>query len=339
MRASRPIRRLSEHQRGRGVFTLVELPFDRLRAGPFDRLRVVSKREGVAFTLVELLVVVGILGLLVCLLLPSLARAKEQARSAVCKTNLKGLGTALCMYETQNGALVVPSYTMTGVMGGADVPLDGWGPILDRDRLAPANRQNTGSLFVCPSMADVDGMKDGQTGSDPQKPKGWMDWPNIRTGSSNIAVTIPQHGFNRMLRVAYWINADNPIGGLVEVINEVFYSSSVGYGPGSNGQFLRATRSWVFRHPTRLITLADGLYAGRQRDARLGTPNSRIGYRHPGRVATANLALADGHVEAVAGDRFPRAAAASNPPAEVYAENIGGPFTVYADPDKSLPPP
>jgi len=51
-----------------------------------------------AFTLVELLVVVGIIALLLTILMPSLGRASELARRAVCASHLHGLGHAWNMY-------------------------------------------------------------------------------------------------------------------------------------------------------------------------------------------------------------------------------------------------
>lgn len=56
------------------------------------------KRSSRAFTLIELLIVVAIIALLIAVLLPSLNRARQQARSTVCLSNLKGIGTAVYLY-------------------------------------------------------------------------------------------------------------------------------------------------------------------------------------------------------------------------------------------------
>jgi len=55
-----------------------------------------NKRKG--FTLVELLVVISIIALLLAILMPSLARARDEAKSLVCKTNLKQLGQGMISY-------------------------------------------------------------------------------------------------------------------------------------------------------------------------------------------------------------------------------------------------
>src|SRR6266567_7862452 len=55
-----------------------------------------------AFALVDLLVVLVMLGVLAGLLLPSLGRGKERARSAQCLSNLHQLGGAVLLYAKEH---------------------------------------------------------------------------------------------------------------------------------------------------------------------------------------------------------------------------------------------
>src|SRR5205085_6534300 len=77
---------------GQGVFVSEKRPF------PRSRLPVTSAP---AFTLIEVLVVVAIIALLIAVLLPSLSRARDQARCTVCITHERQMGEAMSVFATE----------------------------------------------------------------------------------------------------------------------------------------------------------------------------------------------------------------------------------------------
>jgi len=84
---------------------------------------------GAGFTLIELLVVVAIIALLISILLPSLSRAREQAKMTTCLANLKTLGTASAAYilnEKERFCWMRKTFLHGGKKGNGEVNWGGW---------------------------------------------------------------------------------------------------------------------------------------------------------------------------------------------------------------------
>ena len=115
-----------------------------------------SARDG--FTLIELLVVVAIIALLVAILLPSLSRARDQAKAVVCMTQLKQMGVAFLMYvEEWDGKMPLHRRGNPQNPGDSAADTGKWSaylrPYLIDDGLlgSPNMSASVGEIYVCPS--------------------------------------------------------------------------------------------------------------------------------------------------------------------------------------------
>jgi prepilin-type N-terminal cleavage/methylation domain-containing protein len=98
------------------------------------------------FTLVELLVVIGIIGLLLAILLPALAVARAEGRAATCLSNVRQVAAAVLMYANDSRGRPPPNI-------GTPTPGRWWS---DDDRVGPYLRRVAGgrSVLSCPSDED-----------------------------------------------------------------------------------------------------------------------------------------------------------------------------------------
>lgn len=235
-----------------------------------------------AFTLVELLIVIGIIALLISILLPALNAARQQARSAQCLSNLRVLGQAFAMYIGENKNI----FPQPGKDG--DIAVNGLTGSAAAGRVQEAcNWFNALDRYLMRNMKDINGAADRNytlIKQDPIYPSFGEDTANAGGNSTKT----------------YKMNV------FLGDYDAYIYSTAVMTGLyGTNASAVLWTRATKLRESTRQVVLFDGV----AQDCVVKLPAAgfgidwygderTVGLRH-GKKKIANVLFADFHAAPV----------------------------------------
>ena len=257
-----------------------------------------NRRPRSAFTLVELLVVIGIIALLISILLPSLQAARSAAESVKCLSNLKSIGQATYLYAAEQDNVIVPGEMRIEVSGvGSSGKPQHYASLLVLGGYVPGSTDQTGgmanqtlgkeSVFHCPAGIDAGNKADGvpdlgppelmTDGKGAQFVRGWLN------SDSGQGAVDSWYGWNGPAGVG---NPDRK-----RAINELVPMRHLEYLDGREIYGRQPAKFSNVSDATELTLLFDGY-------GNLAAHVANIHLRHRAGEAS-NFLLADGHAESV----------------------------------------
>jgi prepilin-type N-terminal cleavage/methylation domain-containing protein/prepilin-type processing-associated H-X9-DG protein len=255
---------------------------------PQERSRIQS-----GFTLVELLVVIGIIALLISILLPSLSKAREHGNTLKCLSNMRQIAQAAAAYSSANKNYLLPADVMDQHfptnLSYQDVH-ETWATILVSDKYLPyptatstAIPPGDDNVFRCPTgVLEMSAITYNNA-----------SLPSSRTdGQGAMASCQTSVRLNPGMNVFTWYGINSTNSSVPTPYTRWIISSG--------GKLTGTSKTSRIKYPTDYVFIFDGLYGFNY----CSTNANRINARHGNKKLT-NCAFADGHAETIPTTNIP----------------------------------
>lgn len=230
-----------------------------------------------AFTLIELLVVVAIIALLISILLPSLQRARDQAKNAVCGSNMHQLGLTLTQYMDEFKGRM-PYHPGSG-------PQQNQAPFRQYHQLFNFwNYHKDLKIYVCPSARDENSVKvyTDFSGSNP-----YASYYVVRSSDSRYLQAYQQNWWPEINPSDFTSAGDD----FIDPLYTEYWFNDWSVGATLNGQPVPAINGGVLEKipfPNLAVVMADAVWETKS----------------PRHNAGAQLLFVDGHVQNYRRERY-----------------------------------
>lgn len=269
-----------------------------------------NARKHFGFTLVELLVVIGIIAVLIGILLPALSRARESSKNIKCQSNLRQVGLACMMYLNANRGVLPPVRFYPPGTANDFTPGCHWANILSEGKYLKGNNSEDNNPYICPNSLSQNvynwyeaNLPSNIANSGYQIFEGSAQRLNPNDRSQDVWCSYAVNGTWGTDQGTPWWVSSNYNGGSPRIRRYTELFPFVYHNPGASGIVPISPKLSSVKDSSHVPLVFDGFYMHEMKWQQFQLRHGDQRQDAKGRLA--NFVFLDGHVEGVSGRKLP----------------------------------